>query len=254
MNWLRRLSVADYLTMSNAVLGFLAITFVIDDNLPTASVLILVAVIVDGLDGWAARRFGTTHSRGAALDSVADAISFCFAPALILYTEFYDPALGTAWVSLPNALAVIAATLVAIFGVARLARFVEADHAKAEFVGLPTPANALFLVGMVHLLGSGGLLASQGFLVLGSSLLTSFLMISDVPYPKVGDGARLLGTAAAAVFATLLLGAAIFQGSADIASLVLYAFVLSLSLAYIIGGPIYVRERSDEEMVPLHGR
>jgi len=59
----RRLSPADYLTLANGVLGFLAITYVIDKKLLVASVLILVAAVVDGLDGWAARRWGRISRR-----------------------------------------------------------------------------------------------------------------------------------------------------------------------------------------------
>jgi len=253
----RRLSPADYLTLANGVLGFLAITYVIDKKLLVASVLILVAAVVDGLDGWAARRWGTTHSRGAALDSVADAISFCLAPALLLYTEFYDPVRGTAWTDLPNALAVAAATLVAIFGLFRLARFVEADHRRGEFVGFPTPANALFLVSLVHLFGDGpvrGLLFSAPPLVLGASLLTSFLMVSEIPYPKVGDAARVWVFVGAAVFGGLLLLAAVLQPGADLPPLILFTFTLALSVAYLAGGPLYARARPREEVVPVHGR
>ena len=254
MNWVRRLSVADYLTLGNAVLGFLAITYVIDKRLTEASILILVAILVDGLDGWAARRFGTTHHRGAILDSVADAISFCLAPALLLYTVFYDPARGPAWGDLPNALAVIAATLVAIFGIARLARFVTGDSQERNFVGFPTPANALLLVSLVQLFGPDALLARADGLVLGVSLLASFLMVSEVPYPKVGDASRILLIVAGGIVGVLFAATVALGVREGLASLVLFILTLAIGVAYLAGGPFFARVRPGEEVVPVHGR
>ncbi len=235
----RRISPADYITVLNAVAGFLAITFVIDADFHTvdsrflqAAMLIVAALFLDGLDGFVARRYG--GGGGPYLDSFADTISFCIAPALMLYRMCYDPARGSAWVAPDNTLAVGASTLVAAFGVLRLARFAESDYEKGGFRGLPTPANAVLLTSMIYLFG-----ISHSTLVLLFSIVTSFLMISEIPYPKVADAARgplVIVIAAACGLALALL--ALATDAADTARF-LFLAALAATLGYMIGGPIY---------------
>ncbi len=252
MSWIRKVSPGDYLTVLNGVLGFLAMTYIIDGRPRTAMLLILVAIVVDGADGYVARRLGSKHGKGHYLDSFSDTISFCFAPAFLLYAMFYDSARGSAWGDLQNAVAVVASTLIATFGIVRLARFVERGYKEPHFLGLPTPANAFFLVQVLLLFGTNGFAGEFPYGVMVASIVTSFLMVSAIPYPKIrgwlfyGVGAGLLAALAAVA---LLLGVA--QETLAYA-LVLVAF--SLSIIYIAGGPVYARSRGPgEEVLQLHG-
>ncbi len=229
-----RIQYADYITVLNGVAGFLAITFIIDRRFLETSLLIMAALFLDGLDGLVARKTGGSGGRGHYLDSFADTISFCIAPALMLYTMYYDPARGSAWVSPDNTLAVGASTLVAAFGILRLARFVESDHAEGGFRGLPTPANALLLTSAAYIFGP-----AYGVPVLLFSVLTSFLMISSVPYPKVGDSRRgplgiVIGSIGVVALVFLIL-VANPTATVDI----MFTIALSATLGYLIGGPIY---------------
>ena len=236
----RRIHPADYITVLNAVAGFLAITFIIDGSFHTvdsrflqAALLIMAALCLDGVDGYVARRLGGGGG-GQYLDSFADTISFCIAPALMIYRICYDPERGSAWVAPENTLAVIASTLVASFGILRLARFAESDHVKGGFRGLPTPANAVILTSMAYLFG-----ASYGMPVSLLSIVTSFLMISDIPYPKIADAARgpivlIIAAVCGAALAFML-----FAGNASDTARFLFLVALASSLGYLIGGPIY---------------
>ena len=257
MAWVRKVSPADVITLVNALVGFLAITYVIDRSWLAASALILAGVALDGLDGLAARRFGSKHGRGQYLDSFSDTISFCIAPALLVYGVFYDALRGSAWTDPMNALAVVASTLIASFGILRLARFVQMDYAKESFLGFPTPANALLVIALVDLFGSGSGKAAALFDGSPAILLilvgAAVLMISNVPYPKISDALRvpaIVGSAvlgAAAVIAYLLL-----QRSATVEAVVFTLLLLSI-VAYILGGPLYVRHaRSADEVLPVH--
>lgn len=256
VDWVRKVSAADLATTANAVLGFVAITYVIDRRFYEAAALVVASVVVDGLDGLLARRWGSKHGGGHVLDSFADVICFCIVPALMVYTAFYDPAKGSAWSDLDNALAVAASTLVAAFGILRLVRFVQLDYTHEAFLGFPTPANALFLVPLVLLFGDApfkpAMLVPANPVVLGLAILSSFLMVSNVPYPKVSDALRLPTTAGLAVVAALVLAFAVLVR--DVGSFVrLFLILLLLAMvAYTLGGPIYVRKtRPDGEVLQV---
>ncbi len=263
---LGRQNAADAITLGNALCGFLAMTYVADHRFTAAALFIFLAALLDGLDGWAARRFGS-HERGRFADAFADAISFCLAPALFLYALLYDPARGSAWRDLPNALAVMSSTLVAAFGLLRLMRFAEADYTAAHFRGLPTPANAIFLVSLSLLFGPtiGGvrwnLITEASGVVLGGALLSSVLMVTEIPYPKVGDGFRVFAAIGSAVTVGLVVPAVFFGGlgtqctlglaGCPFIELPLFAAAVGILVAYIIGGPLYVRVGSRQEVVSV---
>ena len=258
---------ADALTLGNALSGFLAMTYVADGRFTAAALFVFLAVILDGLDGYAARRLGTSGDRGRFADAFADAISFSLAPALFLYALVYDPARGSAWTNVPNALAVIASTLVAAFGVIRLMRFAEADFTARHFVGLPTPANALFICSLALLFGPtiGGvrwnLVVEAPAVVLIGALASSALMVTEVPFPKIADRFRAFAAVGSAIAAGLVIptvfvgglgtGCTLTLEGCPILELPLFSAAFGIMLAYIIGGPLYVRVGSRQEMVSV---
>jgi CDP-diacylglycerol--serine O-phosphatidyltransferase len=255
--WVRKVSIADVITIVNAMVGFIAITYVIDRRWVEASSLVIAGVVLDGLDGFAARRFGTKHDRGRYLDSFSDTISFCIAPALLVYGLFYDGIRGSAWTDPMNALAVVASTWLATFGILRLARFVQMDHAKESFRGFPTPANALLVISLVNLFGASRDKAPGVFeanvAVLLIAIAASVLMVSDVPYPKISDALRVPATLGAAGFGALsILAYLLLQSRATVEAIVFSLLLLGI-VAYIFGGPLYVRRtRSADEVLPVH--
>ena len=267
MSWLAKENAADAFTLGNALSGFLAMTYVADGRFTAAALLVFLAVIFDGLDGYAARRFGTRGDRGRFADAFADAISFSLAPALFLYALLYDPLRGSAWRDLPNALAVVSSTLVAAFGLLRLFRFAEADFAAREFLGLPTPANAMFVASLGLLFGptkdgfSWHLVADLPWVVMIGALLSSLLMVTEVRYPKMGDGFRLFAAIGSAITLAILLPTVFVGGigtdctfgreGCPVLELPLFAAGVGLMLAYIVGGPLYVRTGSGSKVVSV---
>ncbi len=256
MSWVHKISVADIVTLGNALVGFVAITYVMDGAWLVASMLILIAVALDGLDGLAARRFGSKHNRGQYLDSFSDTISFCIAPALLVYGVFYSGTRGSAWTDPMNALAVVASTLIACFGVLRLARFVQMDYTKESFLGFPTPANALLVIALVDLFGSAPGKVPSLFDASGAILVVmiaaAVLMISNVPYPKVGDALRLPLTIGSVAFGAVATVAYLVLESRVTVEAVVFTLLLLTAVAYVLGGPLYVRRaRSAEEVLPV---
>lgn len=141
------------LTVMNAMMGLLAVFFAAQGRVREASLFLLGAALFDKLDGAVARRLGLTEplpgaerrsvSMGGLLDDIADAISFCIAPAwifFILMSDYPDAAmqkLPYGWVALVYALA----------GVGRLVYFtLDKTPIPGFFKGMPTPAGALLVI------------------------------------------------------------------------------------------------------------
>ena len=141
------------LTVMNATMGLLAVFFAYQGRLREASLFLLGAALFDKLDGAVARRLGLTEplpgteprtmSMGGLLDDIADAVSFCIAPAwifFILMSDYPDAAmqqLPYGWV----------AVLYALAGVGRLIYFtLDKAPIPGFFKGMPTPAGAILVI------------------------------------------------------------------------------------------------------------
>ncbi len=177
----RQLSIIPFaFTFTNACLGMMSVLYALDHKFLAAAYCIIIAAIFDGLDGKLARAFGSSSPLGMELDSLCDAISFCFAPAILLYS----------WnLSSKNYVGLVAASLYLCAGLFRLAKFNMATHEnRLYFIGLPTTVAsswvASFVISSTWLEGRvWGLLLNANSLVL-IVILLSFLMISRVRFPS----------------------------------------------------------------------
>ena len=166
------------LTTCGLFAGFYAIVAAMRGDFGHAAIAIYIAMIMDGLDGRVARLTNTQSAFGAEYDSLADVVSFGIAPSLVAYSWGLMSLGKPGW-------------LVAFFYAAatalRLARFNtkvgDEDAPKKYFQGLPSPAAAGLVAGMVwvaHEYGVPGLkLWDLAALV---TLITAALMVSNVPY------------------------------------------------------------------------
>ncbi len=187
MNKKVKLTIPDYVTLSNALLGFLAITYIIDERLWLASLIIIICVTLDGIDGALARYLGSEHGIGAYMDFFSDIISFCFAPALLFYTTFYDPVLGRSWESPQNALATLVPFFLVFMGTLRLSRFADKTSTRKRYKGIPTPSLALIVIHISYLLGYGGSTTFRPYiaiLIVGSLIP---LLFCSIDYPKLRE-------------------------------------------------------------------
>lgn len=245
---------ADLFTLMNGVFGFLAITYVIDKLYFAASLLICGGMVMDGLDGMFARRSGAQRNIGRYLDSISDSITFCMAPAVLLYSMFYDPSQGMAWFSMQNALVLVAAAMYAVCGLLRLARFTGKQFAEPMFLGLPTPAAALGLIVFCNLFGGGatyGLsLTYQPLVPIGLAAILALLMISNFPYPKLrGRMVYASGAIVAICMVALLLASLYWYSLLPLVGQALTWLVLGIFLFYLLGGPVYERHRRSRKQV-----
>jgi CDP-diacylglycerol--serine O-phosphatidyltransferase len=248
---LRLVGVADVLTMANGLCGILAIyLFAIQgSDITFGSALILLGFVFDGVDGWAARRFGTKHDFGRVLDSVSDAITFCAAPAAMAYVTFTG-ALDVVEGASPMASwafdgFVIGTSLSMVaLGWTRLWRFTVEGYRHPHFLGLATPAMAFLAIMVCHILNPvfdvNQVLWAP---VTGVTVLfvASLLMVAPVAYPRVrGRTAVAFAVLVVAGLATIGVLRWLDVGW----TFTLYRAVSALSLAlvagYILLGPAYM--------------
>lgn len=176
----RQLSIIPFiLTFANACLGLLSVLYALDNQFIAAAYCIIAAALIDGLDGKLARVFGSSSTLGMELDSLCDAISFCFAPAILLYSWNLS---SKHWVGL------IAVGLYLCAGLFRLAKFnMITSENKQCFIGLPTTAAASWVAGFV--IASPWLENSKWQFMLKPNNLVliiailALLMISNIHFP-----------------------------------------------------------------------
>lgn len=159
--------------------GLSAVKFALDGQLGISLAMIGAAAILDALDGRIARLLDATSRIGAELDSLADAISFGVAPALVLYVTLLEGS-STGW---------IIALVYAVAMVLRLARFNTLlddndapGYASEFFVGVPAPAGALIVLAPIAAFQEWG----EGwwasfYFVFGWTLFTAALAVSRIP-------------------------------------------------------------------------
>jgi CDP-diacylglycerol--serine O-phosphatidyltransferase len=162
-------------TTGNLFLGFWSIVKTMDGRFAEAAPLLGGAVVLDMLDGRIARMTGTQSDFGAELDSLADAVSFGLAPAILAY----------GWVlhTLPRA-GWLAAFLFLVCGVLRLARFNVQKHAVDSrfFVGLPIPAAAAQLAAIVFFVAEPPSARWAAVLMLALVVTLALLMVGTFRY------------------------------------------------------------------------
>ena len=171
--------IPNILTLSNMFLGFLAIGLIFNGNPIKAGTFIIIAAILDAFDGKTARMLGIASKFGMEFDSMADTISFCVVPSLLIYSLYVNglnPLLGALISFMPI-----------MFGTIRLARF-NINHSigmkNSYTVGLTTPIAAITIFSYPifneQLFGNYGDPRTALFLV----AIVSFLMVSPIHFIK----------------------------------------------------------------------
>ncbi|MAU43809.1 MAG: CDP-diacylglycerol--serine O-phosphatidyltransferase [Yangia sp.] len=131
------------LTVIAICAGLTAIRLGLQGSYEYAVQLILLAAVLDGMDGRLARALKSESGMGAELDSLADFLNFGVAPGLLLYTWALEDSRSFGW---------LAVLLFAVCAVVRLARFnvqrksEDKTHDNAYFTGVPSPAGAMLVM------------------------------------------------------------------------------------------------------------
>jgi CDP-diacylglycerol---serine O-phosphatidyltransferase len=175
-----RVIIPNIITLIALCLGLTAIRLAFEGRYEPAVVAIVVAALLDGIDGRVARMLKGTSRFGAELDSLADFVNFGVTPALILYSFLLNELKAIGW---------IAVLVFAIAMVLRLARFnvmLDDPHRpewkKNFFTGMPAPAGALTSMLPLYLSFLGVPMgAAAAPIALVYLLGLAFLMVSTIP-------------------------------------------------------------------------
>lgn len=169
------------ITCLNLLSGCVGIVFAFQGELIIAGYAILIAAIFDFLDGMLVRLLNAYSEIGKELDSLADMVSFGVLPSVIIYQLFLQsPQLGSisTWLN-------FSAFLIAIFSALRLAKFNIDTRQSENFIGLPTPANALLISSFPMILDQGNFFPASfilnPFFLFIFSLGMGILLVAEIP-------------------------------------------------------------------------
>ncbi len=176
-----RRHIPNMITCCNLLSGCVAAVFAFEGVYTIAFACIIMGAVFDFFDGLTARALKVSSPIGKELDSLADVITFGLAPATMAYSWLCECASAHLDMLVASAMPFAAFLLVA-FSALRLAKFNVDERQTSSFIGLPTPANALFWGGLV--IGSHDVVVAQSYgwvLVLALILLFSWLLVAEIP-------------------------------------------------------------------------
>ena len=163
------------ITCCNLISGCIATWFAFERDFTMALLFIVIGAVFDFFDGMVARLLHVSSPIGKELDSLADDITFGFAPSAIVFSY-----LCTFHIHLP--IIPFLAFIMAAFSALRLAKFNLDERQALGFIGLPTPANALFWGSLVLGLQEYNIyFEGMEWAVLVGTFISSYLLIAEIP-------------------------------------------------------------------------
>jgi CDP-diacylglycerol---serine O-phosphatidyltransferase len=175
-----RRNLPNMLTLINLLCGCIGLVEVLQNNFITGACLFMVvALVADFFDGFLARALGVSSPIGKELDSLADMVTFGVLPAAMMvwvlknHTQLPDPYHNIGF-------------LIALFSAWRLAKFNIDTRQSDSFIGVPTPANAMFVAAMALNIESGSadwlsMAFGNSWVAVGMLLLLCYLMVAELP-------------------------------------------------------------------------
>lgn len=163
--------IPNFITCLNLFAGCLAIYYGFRGNYELVLLFVLLAAVFDFADGLAARLLHAYSPMGKELDSLADVISFGVAPGILVLSMLTQSNLPY-WVAFSG-------FIIPVFSALRLAKFNIDERQTSSFIGLPTPANALFWVGLGYSFSE--ILIANPWYILAFTVIFSGLLVSELP-------------------------------------------------------------------------
>ena len=225
------------ITMLNLFSGCIAVTMAFLGNFEGVLIWIIMAAVFDFFDGFAARLLHVSSPMGKELDSLADVVSFGIAPSAAVYVLLRDFTAYPDFLLPLSPYLAYSAFLIPVFSALRLAKFNLDERQSTHFIGMPTPANALFWISYCcGILAVPPLQNGLFYITLFFILALSLLMVSEIPMFSLKlKKLSLKGNERQAILIVLMIGFVLLWGILGIAAGILAYIALS-----VIG---YIRER-----------
>lgn len=174
------------LTCANLFSGCIAAVMVFRNHLDYAAYFVFLSAFFDLLDGMAARKVAGNSEFGKQLDSLADMVSFGFVPGAVIFKLMQMSDMKSFFGS-DNVIMVLQFIpfIITVFSALRLAKFNLDTRQTSSFIGLPTPANTLFIVSLPLILnqfpGTYDGIILNPYVLLGISVVCSVLLVAEIP-------------------------------------------------------------------------
>ena len=226
------------ITSMNLLCGAMGVIFTFQGALDIAFYLMLAAAVCDFCDGFAARLLNAYSDMGKELDSLADLVSFGLLPSLMLHRRLVEGGMTGFLSYLP--------LIICIFSALRLAKFNVDSRQSENFLGLATPACALWCGSLIYAADQGAMsvagLLHDRYIILVASVVLAILLVSEIPMFSLkfrkGSSYNRIRFTFAGIVAAIAIAALILKinwGYIVLISLTCYIF-FNLLLALPFGG------------------
>lgn len=173
--------IPDTLTCLNLVSGCIAVRYALMGDASMALVWIIIGAVFDFFDGFVARLLHVSSPIGVELDSLADCVTFGVAPASLVFS-YLSAIIPVGWPCGMSYIVPYFAYVIAAFSAIRLAKFNLDERQHASFIGLPTPANALFWASFLLFVGANlESIAYSWIILLLLSFISAWLLVAEIP-------------------------------------------------------------------------
>ncbi len=184
--------VPNFITLLNLTAGLVALVYAFDTNLQMAFIWVCIGIFFDFWDGFFARILKAQSAIGLQLDSLADMVTSGVVPGVVMYKlleniqelhDDYNLSTDNYYLGMLPYIGFVI-TLASCY---RLAKFNVDTRQTDSFIGLPTPANALFILSLPVILnhsdGTGFVFdaLSNPYVLIGISLLSAFMLNAEIP-------------------------------------------------------------------------
>ncbi|MGB5428250.1 CDP-alcohol phosphatidyltransferase family protein [Eudoraea sp.] len=189
--------IPQFITMLNILCGCIATVFAVLNMLELAALFVFLGIVFDFFDGLAARMLDAQSELGIQLDSLADLITSGLVPGIVMFQllamsqtggwnlDFSGTSEIVTWKGLTNSFLPFFGFLITLASAYRLAKFNIDENQATSFIGLPTPANALFILSLPLILLNqandylNAIILNPWFLVI-ITILSSYLLNSRI--------------------------------------------------------------------------
>lgn len=176
------------ITMGNLFSGCMAVLFAVNDRMEYAAAFVVLGIVFDFFDGFFARLFNVQSEVGLQLDSLADMVTSGLVPGIVMYKLLLH-ADGLPWGGDFQAQGSMLAYLgfaITLASAYRLAKFNVDDRQTGSFIGLPTPANTLFILSLPLILKYGEIDFAKAslenvYVLLGVTALSCYMLNAELP-------------------------------------------------------------------------